>query len=162
MGLETCSPKLLFSVGLSYGCSYQYSVLYKGYCYFGNTVSLTWNDAKSYCQDQNAHLVDIQSMADVTAVRNVFGTSFLKTWIGLNDIAQEDVWVWDLGRSTRNVSYTNWINGEPNNVDNDEDCVQIYLRTGGPIYGDLDVVGMLNDAECSEQTLSICKKGRYL
>lgn len=150
---------IIFSSGASGQCNYQYSTTYRGYCYFGNTQLLSWNKAKSYCNQENAYLADIQSVAENTIVTNVFPPSFNLTWIGLNDIANERTWVWDLYNSSRAATYTNWASGEPNDSGG-EDCVEILLRKGARPVGN---AGEWNDISCTLRSVaSVCKKGNML
>ena len=44
-------------------------------------------------------------------------------WIGLNNINKENGFQWTDGTAT---SFFNWNNGEPNNFNGIEDCVEIY------------------------------------
>ena len=50
------------------------------------------------------------------------------TWLGLNDIAEEGVWVWSDGSP---VTHTKFDRGEPNNFNN-EDCVA--MNSNGFLY----------------------------
>ena len=46
-------------------------------------------------------------------------------WIGLNDIAADNFFVWSDGQT---VTYTNWNVNEPNDFSNrNEDCVEMRL-----------------------------------
>jgi hypothetical protein len=44
-------------------------------------------------------------------------------WIGANDIEIEDDWVWESDKS--NLFFSDWVVGEPNNWDDDENCGKI-------------------------------------
>lgn len=74
-----------------------------------------------------------------------------KYWIGLNDIATESTWRW-IG-SGLNATVTHWHPGQPDNDDNNENCV----------HTDGTHAGSWNDAECavtSHMLYYICEK-RY-
>jgi len=67
-------------------------------------------------------------------------------WIGANDIAKEDNWVWESDKSK--LFFNDWHVGEPNNVLN-EDCSEI--RWHNPLY-------KWNDVPCQHHNLYICEK----
>ncbi|KAG2466118.1 MRC1 protein, partial [Polypterus senegalus] len=68
-------------------------------------------------------------------------------WIGLNDVASEGQWEWSDGSPyLEEVQY--WRPGQPDNWQDDEDCIEI---TG------LDY-GRWNDAFCTKSDQYICKK----
>ena len=69
----------------------------------------------------------------------------MSIWIGLRDVDLEGVYVWadaDL------VSWVNWGQGQPDNYEDNEDCVS--LRTG-----DL----MWYDSPCSSVKAYVCQPG---
>ena len=43
-------------------------------------------------------------------------------WLGGNDLHREGSWVWPSGQP---FTYTNWVEGEPNDQDGKEDCIAI-------------------------------------
>jgi hypothetical protein len=76
------------------------------------------------------------------AVTVAFGIQNADWWIGLNDRAAEDTFVWTDGSP---VDFTQWGAGEPNNS-GDEDCV--HLSSGS---------GDWNDLFCGQQNPYICR-----
>ena len=48
----------------------------------------------------------------------------------------------------RSLTYLPWSGGEPNNWNNDEDCLNILSDTG-----------LMNDGKCSEHLPSVCERG---
>lgn len=92
-----------------------------------------YNDAQEVCRKFGPFdLVTISSSAETT-----FLGSFIteNAWIGINDIANEGVFVWISGAP---VFYTNWASGEPNN-DGNQDCGLFY-----PIQFTWDDLGCFN------------------
>jgi hypothetical protein len=70
-------------------------------------------------------------------------------WIGLEDFAQENQFVWVSTQET--PEFTDWGAGEPNDYDHDpshpghnEDCVWIWRNKW-------------NDADCSEKQWALCE-----
>ena len=54
-------------------------------------------------------------------------------WIGLSDQNNEGTFEWYINHKSK---YTNWYRNEPDNYDNNEDCVYIYR--GGGFWFDYD------------------------
>nr|XP_039255179.1 collectin-10-like [Styela clava] len=67
-------------------------------------------------------------------------------WIGLNDIRQENTFIWEDG-VTANVSSVPWHDGEPNNHGGNEDCVDIASGFDWE----------LNDNTCSVKNKYLCE-----
>ncbi|BFZ08891.1 hypothetical protein BsWGS_11930 [Bradybaena similaris] len=78
------------------------------------------------CQSQRATLAEIRTLAV-----NNFLSKLARNkrdycvWLGGYDIFHEGVWEWSSGRNDF-ISFTNWHSGEPNNNNNDEDCLNMY------------------------------------
>lgn len=73
-------------------------------------------------------------------------------WIGLSDIDNEDKWKWTDG--TALAGYNKWKSGQPNNWDDDQDCVAIL--EGPYIVGHHNAEW--NDLKCSRKLGYICEK----
>ena len=67
--------------------------------------------------------------------------------LGLTDLASEGNFIW--GSDFQKPTYTNWESGQPDNFDNDEDCVVC----GGSSM-------MWNDIPCwyTDGTYAVCQK----
>ena len=93
--------------------SAEYSLI-KGNCWNN------WDGAKAECQNFGGEIASITSQEVKDALDAHFGDHVpTKTWIGLNDKANEGTYVWDKGET---FQWSNWHNNEP---DNDGDCVRI-------------------------------------
>ena len=80
-------------------------------CYYG----VTWTEVEIYCIDTyGTNLASIHSSEENIAA---FGAVSSNTsWIGLNDIDNEDTFVWTDGSP---FDYDNWgVSAEPNNLGN--------------------------------------------
>ena len=77
-------------------------------------------------------------------------TSDNEYWIGLNDIASEDDWLWVNGQIALRRDVTLWYPNEPNNADGNEDCAFVYFST---IHGNFAW-----DAFCSLEKKAVCEK----
>jgi hypothetical protein len=96
---------------------------------------LIWDDAKRACEAFGTSLATAAGFW----VNDRLGQATAPlgyTWIGLSDVAQEGVWVWESGVAYR---YTKWAPFEPNNAGGSENCV------GTNFNG----VGTWNDFTCT-------------
>ena len=64
-------------------------------------------------------------------------------WIGLNDIDNENTFVWADGSSS---TYRKWNSGEPNDSGGNEDCVHIF---GTEYWNDIPCTHTLGCYFCS-------------
>jgi len=72
-------------------------------------------------------LASIRSYSEDTFIWNLLnqvGGNFI---FGYNDISSEGVWVWD---DRSNFGYTNWLPGEPNNLQG-SDCAYYHIPYSG-------------------------------
>jgi len=96
-----------------------------GSCYKFFSNGKNWSDAKTTCQNlyANGKLAEVGNQQE-----NDFLVNYMKShgvgsvWIGAQDQAQENHFVWDQHKNS--LGYTNWGPNEPSNDDN-EDCVII-------------------------------------
>ncbi|XP_058047300.1 C-type lectin mannose-binding isoform-like [Ahaetulla prasina] len=109
-----------------------------GFCYKLNDQLKTWNDAEMLCRKfkPGCHLTSIHSMAESADLAEYI-TDYLNgdgnVWIGLNDAQEKGVWEWT-DRSCTN--YLSWNQGEPNNQQKNEYCVELIAKTGYMYWND--------------------------
>ena len=101
-----------------------------------------WHNADTFCKENGAHLVKIESADENSFFNNDFLVGDESNWIGLTDAETEDVWKWSDGSQL--TGYTNWQSDEPNNYKN-QDCVAITKD------------GEWHDAECTNTRGYICE-----
>lgn len=106
-------------------------------------LSMTWTEAKAYCESLGGHLVTITSEEEMNTVIALLGSESLNCyWIGLSRSDVNADWEWVTGET---VSYTNWAEGEPNN---DQNAGETYAHLFGiPYSGGRGIknVGQWND-----------------
>ena len=101
-----------------------------------------WNAAETAAIGLGGHLATVNDAAENAWIFSTFsnyGGQSRTLWIGLNDAAQEGLWIWNDGESS---GYRNWAPGEPNNGGGfypNED--QALIRDSSLAYP-----GMWNDA----------------
>ena len=86
------------------------SVEFDGHYYRFYNTSMTYPEAKAFCEEQGGHVVTITSAEENEFVLSLFSDTYI--WLGGNDEAEEGKFVWDTGEY---FFYTNWDDGEPNN-----------------------------------------------
>merc|ERR1719419_650910 len=92
------------------------SPCYGNSCYFKTPSQMTWDEANTTCLGLGAELASVHSLEENTYLYILCGTEN-SCWIGFTDAAVEGKWEWSDGR---NVEFTNWENGEPNNNFNED------------------------------------------
>jgi len=119
----------------------------------------TWIETQLKAVSLGGNLVTVNNAAENEFVRATFanfGGNGQAVWIGLSDAATEGTFVWADGAP---VSYTNWGDGEPNNIGN-EDYALMHdavsgawndAQGGGPFSGVIEVPGscVLGDMNCN-------------
>ncbi len=95
---------------------------YQGHTYYVSNNRMTWQNAKTLCQDKGGHLVTISDAAENNFV---YQNTTDKSWIGFTDQEEEGNWQWVTGED---VTYTNWLPTEPNNSGNNEHYAHIRHR----------------------------------
>jgi len=105
--------------------------------------ALTFPNARTACEAEGMHLIRINDQAEqdwMSAQRNVAFSGLPRIWMGGNDIAANNTWVWhDEASFWQGLSnggavgglYTRWRGGEPNNGDGIEDCGTVDDNLGG-------------------------------
>ena len=142
-------------------CSCFFSVLcprgwlssFHGVCFKVHSNDLDWNSAKSACEALGSSLALPNSKAKSREFLQLFNGAGASNelWIGLyRDPKNERRWLWVDGST---VYITSWDTGEPNNARSNEDCGEIYMRSGESKW---------NDETCSFRRPYICEiNGKY-
>nr|XP_022337897.1 galactose-specific lectin nattectin-like isoform X2 [Crassostrea virginica] len=114
-------------------------------CYLANsTKQKSWTSAKLECERYGSKLVEIENEAENNFLKNYLIQDKGRYWTGGNDRFREGRWVW---ASSGNVfRYSNWADGEPNNVRYIEDCMEIYMPKRA-----------WADADCQKENKFICE-----
>jgi len=118
---------------------------FEGYCYFLGP-KLDWHSAVSYCEEKGATLASIHSEEENQFISDLIDRS---SWIGLNDIFEENVWQW-LDGST--FSYSKWYPNQPDDWSRGEDFVEIHLSSNWNDLGTSD----LRPPVCKYENATTC------
>ncbi len=97
---------------------------YNGHRYERIDSSMTWSEAKAYCENKGGHLVCITSAQEQAAVEQLIASGSKNTyWIG-GYRTGNNTFAWVTGEK---MTYTKWDAGEPNNdLNKGEDSVHIF------------------------------------
>lgn len=113
---------------------------YQGRAYAQCTTPAGWAAARMTCNALGMDLVTLDDETEEAVLGQVAGGG--DYWIGLNDQANENVFVWASGAS----AYRHWQPEEPNDAAGNEDCV--YARGS---------IGW-NDSPCAFERKYICER----
>lgn len=118
------------------------TVDFNGHRYERIDQSMTWAEAKAYCETRGGHLATITSPEEQNAVESVLqGGNKNNYWLGAYR-TQENTFAWVTGEDFN--QYTHWDQGEPNNyINKGENSVHIF-RVSEPFKGHSQV-GYWND-----------------
>ena len=114
-----------------------------------------WNSAEAAAISLGGHLATVNDAAEnawIFSTFSNFGGQTRTLWIGLNDLSQEGLWIWNDGDAS---AYRNWAPGEPNNgggVYPNED--QTMMRSSAFAYP-----GMWNDAPEDQHSAAVVEVG---
>ncbi len=84
-----------------------------GHSYYLLTRGQSWTASQAEAELLGGHLVTINDAAENAWVADTFGQFNNLYWIGLNDVAMPDTFVWSSGDLS---DYRNWYPGQPENA----------------------------------------------
>ncbi|XP_062569840.1 perlucin-like [Saccostrea cucullata] len=128
-------------------------------CYTFHPEPLIYVDAIKSCKRvwPDASLLQIETAEEQTFISYHINNSQAMTyaadfgiWIGGNDIDTEHNFVWIGSENPIPFNYTNWHQGQPNNMNGDQDCVMLQYRTNNNDYE-------WGDVGCAEKHSFICE-----
>ncbi|XP_051281755.1 galactose-specific lectin nattectin-like [Dicentrarchus labrax] len=117
-------------------------------CYLFNKDEKDWADAERLCNSFDGNLASLRTQSEYTFIRDLIykvTNSHKTTWVGASDKVKEGVWLWSDGS---NFVFNGWANGEPNNYNGGEGCMEINL--GGKDF--------VNDGKCTRKNSFVCAK----
>ncbi|XP_073721142.1 collectin-12-like [Misgurnus anguillicaudatus] len=115
--------------------------------YFISIKKKSWSESRQFCRDRGQDLVIINTEDEQRYVSSIAKS---RVWIGLSDIAEEGKMKW-VDNTTLDKKF--WYQGEPNDENGNEDCVEI-MSSSQPILNNW------NDLPCSETRKCICENLR--
>ncbi|VDI06191.1 Hypothetical predicted protein [Mytilus galloprovincialis] len=96
--------------------------------------------------NHDAKLAEPDTQSEIDYISGIASSMSDTFWIGGKDKDDEGTFVW--ASDNRNVTLFNWANGEPNDVNGGEDCVNVHIN----------LEFLWNDSACDEQSRFVCEK----
>ena len=118
--------------------------------YLFNTDKKSYLAANNSCFDHGGILFeprDESVNSEVAEVAVAMGVT--RFWFGVNDLDLENSFVYS--SSGDQLTWTNWRTGEPNNMNSNEDCGEIY--SSSPVW---------NDFSCNFESQYVCERNNSL
>ncbi|XP_048771111.2 uncharacterized protein LOC125677178 [Ostrea edulis] len=128
-------------------------------CYTFHPEPLVYFDAIKSCKRvwPGASLLQIEEASEQTFITHQINNSTDMTyaadfgiWLGGNDIDTEHTFVWIGNENPVPFNFTNWHQGQPNNMNGDQDCVMLQYKTSSFDYE-------WGDVGCQERHSFICE-----
>ena len=132
--------------------SIQASGTFNGHTYALTSAAMTWAQGKAIATALGGYLTTINTKAENDWLTTELYISPDGTWMGANDIATENTWVWDNGTTSGDNGLTDdlcgtatncrdsnakwadntdkWYGANPNDYSNNQDCGRIWKNTG--------------------------------
>uniref|UniRef100_A0A3Q2H946 p-selectin n=1 Tax=Equus caballus TaxID=9796 RepID=A0A3Q2H946_HORSE len=139
------SAQLLFFSALIYELVNQREVA--AWTYHHSNKTYSWNDSREFCQKYYTDLVAIQNKNEITYLNDVLPRHSSYYWIGIRKINNN--WTWVGTKKTLTKEAENWADNEPNNKGNNQDCVEIYIKSPR-------APGKWNDEPCWKRKRALC------
>ncbi|XP_076009734.1 P-selectin [Genypterus blacodes] len=127
----------LSSGGGAHAWTYDYSV----------TPNRNWVVARQWCRKHFTDMVAIQNQEEGDYLNKMLPYNANYYWIGLRKVAGE--WTWVGTNKTLARGTENWAVGEPNNFQDQQTCVEIYIQREHDN-------GKWNDERCRSKKGTIC------
>ena len=127
-----------------------------GACYrVVNKDTADFKSAQRYCRYIGGEVVKITSKEEnnyVLDLAQTFAPNLTKLWIAIQRDYDNNELYWTDGTE---LTYSNWMDGQPDDYDGEEDCANLYLTSG-------EREGLWNDRPCyspDEKLAFMCQKG---
>ncbi|XP_040307543.1 P-selectin isoform X10 [Herpailurus yagouaroundi] len=139
------TAQLLCFSALIFGLIKQKEVAAWTYNY--STKAYSWNYSRMFCQKYYTDLVAIQNKKEIAYLNDVVPYFNSYYWIGIRRI--NDKWTWVGTKKVLTKEAENWADNEPNNKKNNQDCVEIYIKS-------VSAPGKWNDEPCWKKKRALC------
>ncbi|XP_052321764.1 P-selectin isoform X1 [Oncorhynchus keta] len=109
--------------------------------------NLDWDSARQWCRQDYTDMVAIQNQEEIVYLNTMLPKNSQYYWIGLRKV--NEMWTWTGTNKTLTKEAENWAVGEPNNVGDGQDCVEIYIKRGKD-------EAKWNDERCTKKKGALC------
>ncbi|KAM4022031.1 P-selectin-like isoform 2-T2 [Anomaloglossus baeobatrachus] len=118
-----------------------------GWTYHYSTTVQTWSESHNWCRVNFTDMVAIQNKEEISFLLLNLPNDSTHYWIGLRK--KNKIWFWIGTNKTLTKNEENWAENEPNNIRNNQDCVEIYIRRSKES-------GKWNDERCDKKKRALC------
>lgn len=118
--------------------------------YHIGSKAYSWNASRTFCQKYYTDLVAIQNKDEIAYLNDVIPYDSRYYWIGIRKVNGK--WTWVGTNKTLTEEAENWADHEPNNKKNNQDCVEIYIKSPS-------APGRWNDEPCWRKKRPLCYTG---
>ena len=126
-------------------------------CFFNiyrfSNVTKSFEEAQSSCASNGGKLFEPRNLkqnkevADAAYKIHHYPPNYW--WIGADDKEREGSFQWST--SEKNINFSNWMSGQPNDFNGNQDCVGIYISSNSVYHG------KWYDYTCSIKHFFICE-----
>ncbi|XP_031641317.1 P-selectin isoform X2 [Oncorhynchus kisutch] len=109
--------------------------------------NLDWDSARQWCRQDYTDMVAIQNQEEIVYLNTMLPKNSQYYWIGLRKV--NEMWTWTGTNKTLTKEAENWAIGEPNNIGDGQDCVEIYIKRGKD-------EAKWNDERCTKKKGALC------
>ncbi|XP_071403043.1 P-selectin-like [Centroberyx affinis] len=114
---------------------------------YSTSPNRNWNSARQWCQEHFTDMVAIQNQEEIAFLNQMLPLNPNYYWIGIRKLA--GVWTWVGTNKSLTAEAENWADGEPNNVSDQQDCVEIYIKRESDM-------AKWNDERCRKKKGAVC------
>ncbi|XP_065331612.1 hepatic lectin-like isoform X1 [Cloeon dipterum] len=108
-----------------------------------------WHMADKFCKSNGLELASVETIKENDALVAAFGPSTDRFWISGTDLGSEKKFYWSgVGKTMETFWY--FEDGQPDNANNNENCVQYVKETNKPTY-------KWNDENCNTPFRFVCE-----
>ncbi|XP_037073821.1 mannose-binding protein C-like [Pollicipes pollicipes] len=122
-----------------------------GRCYLPLVTAVTHEQATAHCAQLGARLAVPRTLKENLCAAGLAGHR--SVWLGITDLAVKGEFVDQDGRSVAEVLGNVWSEGQPDNYQNREDCVEIWPTNTFPNVRFAE----WNDRDCSAKAIPMCQ-----
>nr|AZS54111.1 lectin precursor 4 [Ruditapes philippinarum] len=126
-------------------------ITHESSCYHFSHDIETWAGADYMCNKMGGKLLEIETAAENAVLTPIIDSMQRNYWIGLSDVQEEGVWLWMTSNTKLSTTkFSNWLPGEPNNANGNENCAAITHATNGK----------WNDWHCNGDAFYACEQDK--
>ncbi|CAG5127968.1 unnamed protein product [Candidula unifasciata] len=97
----------------------------EGLCYSFGSSHLSWIEASAICSLFDSSLAEVSSQVENDFISlELRLRKYQRAWIGATDMFNDSNWLW-IGSKNELTDYSNWLEQEADDLDEEDNCVTI-------------------------------------